>query len=192
MQRCGKCRRLSLLIFTALVCLLDPAFSTPKSGTAKPITVQIAHTPVARAESQSAPTADVVPQDAEELLLAAAQVNGLDAPRLKPWHILVSYDKFDEDGDNVDSGTYEEFWAGAKQYRLIFTSHDFTQTEIATDAGLFRTGDDKWPGVLQTRARDEFVRPMFREMKLQFARAEKRYESSASYNFLASCSVAAT
>jgi hypothetical protein len=93
---------------------------------------------------------------------------------LKPWHILVSYDKFDEDGDNVDSGTYEEFWAGPRRYRLSYASHDFTQTDVASEKGLFRAGDEKWPGELQTRVRDEFVRPMFREMNLQYAKPEKK------------------
>lgn len=57
------------------------------------------------------------PTDAKELLLTAAKVNGLESPGLKPWHIVVSYDKFDEDGDNVDSGTYEEFWISPKLYK---------------------------------------------------------------------------
>jgi hypothetical protein len=124
--------------------------------------------------SQSALTDHAVPQDAKELLLAAAQVNGLDDPGLKPWHILVSFDKYDEDGDNVDSGTYEEFWVGASQYRLTYTSQDFAQTDFATENGLFRTGNEKWPGELQTRVRDEFVRPMFRELNLRFAKPEKK------------------
>ena len=116
----------------------------------------------------------LIPQDPKEMLLAAAQVNSLDAPGLKPWHILVSYEKFDIDGDNVDSGTYEEYWAGPKQYRLSYTSHDFTQTDIATDKGLYRSGAAKWPGELQTMLRDEFVRPMFREMNLLYAKPEKK------------------
>jgi hypothetical protein len=124
--------------------------------------------------SSDRPLMDVVPKDGKELLLAAARVNGLDAPGLQPWHILVSYDKFDEDGDNVDSGTYEEFWVGPKQYRVRYSSPDFTQTDIASEKGLFRTGDQKWPGELQTRVRDEFVRPMFREINLEYAKTEKR------------------
>jgi hypothetical protein len=122
----------------------------------------------------AAPTTQVTPRDPKDLLLAAEQVNGLGAPGLKPWHILVSYERFDEDGDNVDSGTYEEFWAGDKQYKVSYRSHDFTQTDIATEKGLFRTGEAKWPGELQIRVRDEFVRPMFREMDLQDAKLEKK------------------
>src|SRR5271169_2617808 len=39
-------------------------------------------------------------------------LNGLQSQDVRPWHIVITYDRFDEDGDNVDSGVYEEFWAG--------------------------------------------------------------------------------
>jgi hypothetical protein len=152
--------------------LVSPA-SKPQSLSAQPSTVT-AQAPAEPSAASGATSRDVVPKDRKELLLAAARVNGLDAPGLQPWHILVTYDEFDEDGDNVDSGTYEEFWVGPKQYRLSYTSPDFTQTDIASERGLFRTGNQKWPGELQTRVRDEFVRPMFREMNLEYAKTEKR------------------
>ena len=156
-----------------LSCSAGPAFSGPQS--LPPPSSQTGQTPAPPPiSSNQNPTGSHFPNDPEEMLLAAAQVNGLDAAGLKPWHILVSYDKFDQDGDNVDSGTYEEFWAGPKQYRLSYTSHDFTQTDIATEKGLYRTGAEKWAGELQTRVRDEFVRPMFREMNLQYAKPEKK------------------
>jgi len=125
-------------------------------------------------DSGPAPGSLTVPKSPAELLTAAALVNGLDAPGLKPWHIAVTYDQFDEDGDNVDSGTYEEFWITSRQYRLAYASQDFKQTEYATESGLYRAGDPKWPGIVPTRVRDEFIRPMFRELNLQFAKPEKR------------------
>src|SRR5580700_758351 len=36
-------------------------------------------------------------------------LNGLESADLQPWHLVVIYDQFDEDGDNVHSGVYEEF-----------------------------------------------------------------------------------
>jgi hypothetical protein len=153
------------LLLIGAFSLLGP--STPQSSAA-------AQANQSAERSQPASTDPLIPRDAKELLMAAAQANGLDAPGLKPWHILVSYDQYDEDGDNVDSGTYEEFWVRASQYRITYTSQDFKQTDFATENGLFRSGNDKWPGELQTRVRDEFVRPMFRELNLQFAKPEKK------------------
>src|SRR5580693_6684355 len=31
-------------------------------------------------------------------------LNGLQSVDLLPWHIVVAYDQFDEDGDNINSG----------------------------------------------------------------------------------------
>jgi hypothetical protein len=119
------------------------------------------------------PSEAPIPEKAGDILLSAALVNGLDAAGLEPWHIVVEYDVFDEDGDNVNDGTYEEFWVGPKQYRVTYTSKDFTQTDIATDHGLYRVGNQAWPGELQTRVRDAFVRPMFRELDLINEKPEK-------------------
>jgi hypothetical protein len=172
----AKYRQRALLsAVSAALCLVDTSSSSRHSLPATPSSGQTGQMPVLPpTSSNQTPTTPPIPQDPKEMLLAAAQVNGLDAPGMKPWHILVSYDKFDEDGDNVDSGTYEELWAGPKKYRLSYTSHDFIQTDISTADGLYRVGAEKWPGELQTRVRDEFVRPMFREMNLEYAKPEKK------------------
>jgi len=39
---------------------------------------------------------------------------------------VVTYDQFDEDGDDVNSGVYEEFWAGPKKYRRSYKSDSFS------------------------------------------------------------------
>src|SRR5690242_3798654 len=51
-----------------------------------------------------------------------AAANGLPSRELNPWHIVVEYDQYDEDGDNVHSGVFEEYWAGPKKYKRIYKS----------------------------------------------------------------------
>jgi hypothetical protein len=46
-----------------------------------------------------------------EWLSKQKTLNGLESPDLLPWHIVVTYDQFDEDGDNVHSGWGEEVQA---------------------------------------------------------------------------------
>src|ERR1700751_400908 len=53
--------------------------------------------------------------DLPNWLSKQAALNGLPSRDLLPWHIVVTYDQFDEDGDNVHSGVYEEYWAAAKK-----------------------------------------------------------------------------
>lgn len=62
------------------------------------------------------------------------------------------YDQFDDDGDNIHSGTVEEFWAGPKKYRISYN---------------FRLGDQRWPNAAEMQVRTEVVEPFFYATTLQ-------------------------
>jgi hypothetical protein len=97
--------------------------------------------------------------DLTKWLSQEAALNGLQSTDLQPWHIVVTYDQFDEDGDNVHSGLYEEYWAGAKKYKRIYKSDNLNQTDFATEKGLYRLGDQQWPDRAQLQVRAEIVEP---------------------------------
>jgi hypothetical protein len=97
--------------------------------------------------------------DLTEWLSKEAALNGLESTDLQPWHIAVTYDQFDGDGDNVHSGVYEEYRAGAKKYKRIYKSDNLNQTDYATDKGLYRLGDQQWPDRAQLQVRNEVVDP---------------------------------
>jgi len=99
--------------------------------------------------------------DLSDWLSKQVALNGLESPDLKPWHVVVSYDQFDEDGDNIHSGVYEEYWAGPKKFKRIYKSDDFNQTDFATDKGLYRVGDQKWPTRTQLQVRAEVLAPFW-------------------------------
>lgn len=105
--------------------------------------------------------------DRSEWLRKESALNGLQSRDLGPWHIVVAYDRFDEDGDNVEGGTYEEFWAGPKKYKQAFTSDGFNQTDYATVNGLFRRGDQRWPTPAELQVRAEIVDPFYYAATLQ-------------------------
>jgi len=103
-----------------------------------------------------------------------AALNGLQSTDLRPWHIAISYDQFDEDGDNVHSGVYEEYWAGTNKYKQIYKSDNFNQTDYATDKGLYRVGDQAWPDRVHERAVDLFpVQTGRRELLLGWTSARR-------------------
>ena len=103
--------------------------------------------------------ADADAVDLPNWLTKQAALNGLQSTELRPWHIVVTYDQFDEDGDNVHSGVYEEYWAGAKKYKSVYKSDNLNQTDYATDKGLFRHGDQQWPDRAQLQVRAEVIAP---------------------------------
>jgi hypothetical protein len=105
--------------------------------------------------------------DLPNWLSKEAALNGLQSTDLLPWHIVVTYDQFDEDGDNVHSGVYEEYWAAAKKYKRIYKSDNFNQTDYATDKGLYRLGDQQWPDRAQSQVRAEVIAPFSYAATLQ-------------------------
>ncbi|HWW22362.1 MAG TPA: energy transducer TonB [Edaphobacter sp.] len=107
----------------------------------------------------STPAIDQTPGDVSMWIQAQSALNGLESTDLNPWHIVIEYDQFDEDGDNVHSGVVEEFWAGPKKYKISYKSDALNQTDYATDHGLFRLGDQRWPNRAETKARTEIINP---------------------------------
>jgi hypothetical protein len=81
----------------------------------------------------------------DQLLIQAAAENGLGtAAGTHPWHVRAQFETFDEQGKHSNAGIFEEWWFGPKSYKSTYTSEALKQTDVATDAGLFRSGDPRW------------------------------------------------
>jgi hypothetical protein len=94
-------------------------------------------------------------------------LNGLQSTDSLPWHIVVTYDQYDEDSENVHSGVYEEYWVGAKKYKRAYKSDNFNQTDYATGKGLYRHGDQRWPNRAEAQVRAEVITPFSYAATLQ-------------------------
>lgn len=97
--------------------------------------------------------------EAASILRDLGASNGMDESAA-PWHAELTYDQFDEDGDNVHSGTVEEFYVTAKKYRTITKTDEFTQTEVANGSELYRAGDQGWPSQATLQAVREVFTPL--------------------------------
>jgi Gram-negative bacterial TonB protein C-terminal len=129
---------------------------------ASPLAAQTQSGPNSIVNPGSAAPAKIMFKKPAEILQFASVMNGVDVPSAKPWHVELTYDQFDEDGDNVHSGTIEEYYVEPKKYRLSFTNDEMSQTDIATGSGLYRIGEQRWlnPGELQVL--NEALRPFYR------------------------------
>lgn len=110
--------------------------------------------------SARAQTTEPFEENPAAMLALLAGKNGLDASGAQAWHLKLSYDHFDSDGDNDTSGTYEEWWAGPKKYKRIYSGDSLHRTEFATEKGLFFSGDQKWPQQVEEQVRAEIVDPL--------------------------------
>lgn len=107
----------------------------------------------------SKPGKELASNSISEALRTVSAQNGLDSTVPQPWHIVIAYDQFDDDGDNVHSGVIEEYWAGPKKYKISYKSDTLNQTDFATERGLFRLGDQRWANRAEMQARAEVVDP---------------------------------
>jgi hypothetical protein len=89
--------------------------------------------------TQAAPAAGTgdfsTPADPKELMEMARKMNGLRGLDGQPWHLKASYEVFGADGQSKDKGTFEEWWIKARQYKVAFTSPEFSLAEYGTDHG---------------------------------------------------------
>jgi len=89
------------------------------------------------------------------------KTNGLETLPDAPWHIELTYDEFDEDGDNTHSGALEEFYVNPKKYRKVIKTDEFNQTEVASSGDLYRSGDQNWPPAATSQAIREVLSPLY-------------------------------
>lgn len=101
--------------------------------------------PATAAPTVAAPPLPALPTKPADILNLGHQLNGLGDPTLPPWHARVSYQILDKTGATKEQGTFEEFWSGPNQYKRIFTSPSFTQTEYQTAQGRYRKGAQSRP-----------------------------------------------
>ena len=111
--------------------------------------------------SRNPPAVIATSPEAANILRDLRASNGIDAQSAAPWHAELTYDEFDEDGDNVHSGTVEEFYVSPKKYRKIIKTDEFTQTEVANGAELYRDGDQGWPPQATLQAAREVFEPLY-------------------------------
>jgi hypothetical protein len=88
-----------------------------------------------------ASTPSPMPTDPAAFIAAAAPLNGLDAPDMKPWHIKVNYQTFALDGKPDDEGTFEEWWAAPDKDKIVYAGTKFHRTLYITHSGAYQVGD---------------------------------------------------
>jgi len=120
--------------------------------------------------------------DVRSWLAKVTELNGLEG-QIRPWHLVLSYDVFDEDGDNIHSGTYEELWAGPKKFKRTYKSDNLNQSDYANDNGLFRVGDQSWPGRAEAQVRAEVVDPFSYARTLTSVHASDTLRDFGGYKF---------
>ncbi len=69
------------------------------------------------------------------MLAAIAPYYDFMDANLKPWHLKVDYELYDEKGNPAEQGVFEYWWASPKVYRSSWTAKDAAHSEWHTSGG---------------------------------------------------------
>jgi TonB family protein len=95
-----------------------------------------------------------------ERLHRATAANSIDDSQLKPWHLKMSFQLFNDKGKPTETGTIEEWWMSHSMRKIVYTSPSFTATEVETKDGFYRTkGAERVPRLLEYILK-QMVHPM--------------------------------
>lgn len=83
----------------------------------------------------SAPAPEGVPKNPRAAFAAAAGYYNFTDPALKPWHLKVTYQLYDDAGKPGEKGTYEYWWVSANLHRSTWTRPGATYTDWYTTNG---------------------------------------------------------
>jgi TonB family protein len=172
----GNMRRILLAILLQLMLLAG--LDTVVQATAVPDAAQ-SNTPSEEPVVQNSPAS---PSDPAALVHAAQKVNGLTGQGLPARHIRVSYQIVDRTL-SPDSGTYEEWWITDHKYKRTYSSSLFSQTDFGTEQGLFRMGNQNWPGPLELTVQTALMDPIPATLNFQGMRLENKRRSIDKANF---------
>jgi TonB family protein len=117
----------------------------------------------ASAFSQSAPQSAPVPplpKDPKEIFAAADPLYDFSAPTVKPWHIKVSYQLYDENGKPSDQGTYEYWWASPDTYRSSWTRPGLSQTDWHVNGQHSHAGEGQPLSFFERKLQSDILTPL--------------------------------
>jgi TonB family protein len=118
-------------------------------------------------------------------LQRANDLTRLDDPSLKPWHLQANFQLYDAEGKPTEKGTLEEWWAGSKLWKRVYTSPSYTATYLSNKDGLYRTPKAGMVPELLEIVERQYVHPVMDEKN--YKNSEIEFNKRNLGNFEADC-----
>jgi TonB family protein len=122
-----------------------------------------------------------MPKDPAEILEAAAQLYNFSSPTLKPWHMKVSYQLYDEESKPTVRGSYEYWWAAPDTYRSSWARPDSSgqptgHTDWHVNGKHFRAGTGPSLSFFERKLQSDLLTPLPRpeDLDMDKVRLEKQ------------------
>jgi TonB family protein len=138
--------RLFLLCASGLLAVASYGQANPEATPLKP--------PV------NAPALPDLPKDPAQIFAVAAPLYDFAAPTLKPWHMKVSYQLYDDKNQPGDRGTYEYWWAGPGTYRSTWSRPGVEQTDWHVDGTHYHSGSGPSLAFFERKLQSDLLTPL--------------------------------
>jgi TonB family protein len=114
-------------------------------------------------------------QDAASLterLHAADAGSALETADVKPWHLKMAVQLYDEKGKPSEQGTVEEWWASAGKDKRVYTMPSYTATIMRADGQTFSTPGGTYPPAMLELLLRQVTHPMPADSEVESAQPQ--------------------
>ena len=123
-----------------------------------------------------------LPKDPQAIFAAARPLYDFSAPTVKPWHMKVSYQLYDESGKPSDPGTYEYWWASPDTYRSSWSRAGLSQTDWHVNGHHSHAGSGASLTFFERKLQAVFLNPLPKPenldpQKVRFDKQEQKFGS---------------
>ena len=145
-----------------------------------PVTVlAVAQTP---ASPQATAPLPPLPKEPAEIFAAAAPLYDFASPALKPWHMKVSYQLYDDQGKPGAQGSYEYWWASPDTYRSTWSRPGLEHTDWHVSGQHFSSGTGESLEFFERKIQSNMLTPLPKvedldPEKVRFDRQEESFGS---------------
>jgi hypothetical protein len=107
-----------------------------------------------------------LPQDPKAVFAAAAPLYDFASPTLKPWHMKVSYQLYDEASNPTTKGVFEYWHSGPKMFRRSWSRDGQTQDDWWLDSKHYQMGTGGRAGYFERELTEALMPPIAAKAKL--------------------------
>jgi TonB family protein len=101
-----------------------------------------------------------LPKEPAEIFAAAGALYDLASPALKPWHMKVSYQLYDDQGKPGGQGSYEYWWASPDTYRSTWTRPGMEHTDWHVKGQHFSAGTGEPLEFFERKIQSDLLAPL--------------------------------
>jgi len=101
-----------------------------------------------------------MPREAAEIFAAARPLYDFTSDALKPWHMKVSYQLYNEKDEPTSKGTYEYWWASPGTYRSTWKRVELEHTDWYVGGTHYSSSTGEALPFLERKMQSNLIRPL--------------------------------